>query len=92
MDRTIQLGTVSVAAEPVDSHRPPCYAKKYMANVPNSLVAGLGGAIDSQTGPSYCSSSQTAALLGVSRVSVWRWIRDGRLPSDQAPGPAGQGR
>jgi excisionase family DNA binding protein len=29
----------------------------------------------------YYSVSQAAALLGVSRVSVWRWIRDGNLPA-----------
>lgn len=28
----------------------------------------------------YYSITQAAALLGVSRVSIWRWIRDGRLP------------
>ena len=29
---------------------------------------------------SYYSVSEAAALLGVSRVSVWRWISSGRLP------------
>ena len=29
---------------------------------------------------SYYSISQAAALLGVSRVSIWRWIRAGQLP------------
>src|SRR5712691_3847157 len=29
---------------------------------------------------SYYSIAEVAALLGVSRVSVWRWIRSGRLP------------
>ncbi|HET8631883.1 MAG TPA: GAF domain-containing protein [Thermomicrobiales bacterium] len=29
----------------------------------------------------YYSIAQAAALLGVSRVTVWRWIRAGRLPS-----------
>src|SRR5438067_12906818 len=28
----------------------------------------------------YYSISQAAALLGVSRVSIWRWIRAGHLP------------
>src|SRR2546421_9285563 len=28
----------------------------------------------------YYSISEVAALLGVSRVSVWRWISAGRLP------------
>jgi excisionase family DNA binding protein len=36
--------------------------------------AGAGGG-------GYCNVSQAAALLGVSRVSVWRWIRAGRLPA-----------
>ena len=29
---------------------------------------------------SYYSIAQAAALLGVSRVSIWRWVRAGRLP------------
>ncbi|MGH2618101.1 MAG: helix-turn-helix domain-containing protein, partial [Thermomicrobiales bacterium] len=29
----------------------------------------------------YYNVSQAAALLGVSRVSIWRWIRDGHLPA-----------
>lgn len=29
----------------------------------------------------YYSISQAAALLGVSRVSIWRWIHAGRLPA-----------
>jgi excisionase family DNA binding protein len=29
----------------------------------------------------YCSVSEAAAKLGVSRISVWRWIRDGELPA-----------
>lgn len=31
--------------------------------------------------PAYYSITQAAALLGVSRVSVWRWIRAGQLPA-----------
>ncbi len=31
--------------------------------------------------PSYYNIVQAAELLGVSRVSVWRWIRAGRLPA-----------
>src|SRR6476661_311960 len=30
--------------------------------------------------PSYYNISQAASLLGVSRMSIWRWIRAGRLP------------
>jgi len=29
----------------------------------------------------YYSIAQATELLGVSRVSIWRWIRDGRLPA-----------
>jgi PAS domain S-box-containing protein/excisionase family DNA binding protein len=31
----------------------------------------------------YYSVSQVAALLGVNRVTVWRWIRTGRLPASR---------
>ena len=31
----------------------------------------------------YYNISDAAALLGVSRVTVWRWIRDGRLPASR---------
>ncbi|MDQ3228016.1 MAG: helix-turn-helix domain-containing protein, partial [Chloroflexota bacterium] len=31
----------------------------------------------------YYTVAQAAALLGVSRVSVWRWIRDGQLPAQR---------
>src|SRR5579872_993746 len=37
------------------------------------------GALQAADAPDYCSISQAATLLGVSRVSIWRWIRDGRL-------------
>src|SRR3979490_1652048 len=29
---------------------------------------------------SYYSVSEVAAMLGVSRVSIWRWISSGKLP------------
>src|SRR5579864_6960006 len=29
---------------------------------------------------SYYSITEAAQVIGVSRVSIWRWIRDGRLP------------
>jgi PAS domain S-box-containing protein/excisionase family DNA binding protein len=37
----------------------------------------LAPAADAQ---SYYSVSQAASLLGVSRMSIWRWVRAGRLP------------
>src|SRR6266536_2374103 len=52
---------------------------KHMQNAPGapslktlSLEAGA-----SRT---YYSIAEVAAMLGVSRVSVWRWISSGRLP------------
>ena len=29
----------------------------------------------------YCTIAQAAALLGLSRVTIWRWIREGRIPA-----------
>jgi excisionase family DNA binding protein len=34
-------------------------------------------------GRGYYNVTQAAARLGVSRVSIWRWIRDGRLPAQR---------
>src|ERR1700716_1232266 len=55
---------------------------KHMQNAPAapslknlSQVAG--------TNRSYYSIAEVAALLGVSRVSVWRWISSGRLPASR---------
>src|SRR5712692_5714579 len=45
------------------------------ARVPDA--GALAPAADAQ---SYYSISQAAALLGVSRMSIWRWVRAGRLP------------
>src|SRR5947199_2350787 len=52
-----------------------------MANPSSPAAAGHPTASDDpaeQRG--YYSVSEVAALLGVSRVSVWRWISTGRLP------------
>ena len=38
------------------------------------------GLMSQATSPRYYNLSQAAALLGVSRMSIWRWIRAGRLP------------
>src|SRR5215212_4660399 len=43
-------------------------------------ASALGESASAANQPSYCNISQAAALLGVSRVSIWRWIRAGRLP------------
>ncbi|MCA1647443.1 MAG: MEDS domain-containing protein, partial [Chloroflexi bacterium] len=37
-------------------------------------------ALDASVSRTYYSIAEVAALLGVSRVSVWRWISSGRLP------------
>jgi excisionase family DNA binding protein len=36
--------------------------------------------LDAASSRTYYSIAEVAALLGVSRVSVWRWISSGRLP------------
>ncbi len=41
----------------------------------NSEGASLAG-----DAPSYFSISEAAARLGVSRMTIWRWVRAGRLP------------
>ncbi|MDP8922145.1 MAG: helix-turn-helix domain-containing protein, partial [Chloroflexota bacterium] len=33
--------------------------------------------------PGFYSVSEAATLLGVNRVTIWRWIRDGRLPASR---------
>jgi excisionase family DNA binding protein len=38
-----------------------------------------GALTESSGGRSYFNIAQAAALLGVSRVTIWRWIRAGRL-------------
>lgn len=38
-----------------------------------------GALTDSLGNGSFCNISQAATLLGVSRVTIWRWIRSGRL-------------
>jgi excisionase family DNA binding protein len=49
------------------------------------MVAAGGVVLETELGEAaearpYYSVSEVAALLGVSRVSVWRWISSGRLP------------
>lgn len=51
-----------------------------MVAVPaGSPAARRGGS--GQGGGEYFSITQAATLLGVSRVSIWRWIRAGHLPA-----------
>src|SRR5947209_3458825 len=49
-----------------------------LIDVPRSESSPLAAAAAGER--RYYSISQAAALLGVSRVSIWRWVRDGRLP------------
>lgn len=36
----------------------------------------------------FLSDKEVAARLGVSRQTVWRWVREGRFPSPVKIGPA----
>jgi PAS domain S-box-containing protein/excisionase family DNA binding protein len=47
------------------------------------LAGSVAVAEAAQDEPRYLTISEVAALLGVSRVSVWRWVRDGRLPASR---------
>src|SRR5450432_508925 len=49
-----------------------------LSDTPQAAAAGVADAASSSR--SYYSISQAAELLGVSRVSIWRWVRAGRLP------------
>lgn len=31
--------------------------------------------------PKYLSAKQVAEMFSISRVTVWRWVRSGRLPT-----------
>src|SRR3954470_24451588 len=35
---------------------------------------------DSPGRPTYFSVAEAASFIGVSRVTIWRWVRAGRLP------------
>jgi PAS domain S-box-containing protein/excisionase family DNA binding protein len=51
-----------------------------MSIAPSAHHALAGAPSDALSDRPYLSISQTADLLGVSRVTIWRWIRTGRLP------------
>jgi PAS domain S-box-containing protein/excisionase family DNA binding protein len=55
--------------------------EKHMADVLTAPRPDVGVLADAVNEPGYYSISQAAALLGVSRVSIWRWIGAGRLPA-----------
>src|SRR5436305_1869727 len=38
------------------------------------------GVLETKPERAYYSVSEAATLLGVSRVSIWRWVRAGRIP------------
>ena len=44
------------------------------------ILANTGALAPAADAQSYYSVSQAASLLGVSRMSIWRWVRAGRLP------------
>src|SRR5216683_1618171 len=53
-----------------------------MKRMQNAPAAPSLKTLSQEAGPSrtYYSIAEVAAMLGVSRVSVWRWISSGRLP------------
>jgi PAS domain S-box-containing protein/excisionase family DNA binding protein len=51
-----------------------------MVSALHSLHTPPAGSRPDANWPGYYNISQAAALLGVSRMSIWRWIRAGRLP------------
>jgi PAS domain S-box-containing protein/excisionase family DNA binding protein len=56
-------------------------AEKHMADVLTTPRPDVTVLADAANERGYYSISQAAALLGVSRVSIWRWIGAGRLPA-----------
>lgn len=40
-----------------------------------------------ETLPSYLRDTQIAAMYGISRITVWRWVRRGILPPPVRLGP-----
>ena len=50
-----------------------------MVTLSDTPQAAEAEVVDSSASRSYYSISQAAELLGVSRVSIWRWVRAGRL-------------
>lgn len=43
-----------------------------------------------QLPPGYMTVPEVAAYLGVSRQTIWRWLRDLDFPSHQPSGPRGR--
>src|SRR5437660_9534797 len=64
-------GPCQRTAPPLAKPGGPCYCLKHMQIISAEPAAAQR---------SFYSISEVAALLGVSRVSVWRWISAGRLP------------
>ena len=52
-----------------------------MVSLPQAISPSAGASNHLSGTRAYYSIVQAAALMGVSRVSVWRWIRDGQLPA-----------
>src|SRR5437660_10942086 len=52
-----------------------------MTTLHEAPAPGIDAPGDGALGRDFLNISEAAALFGVSRVSVWRWIRDGRLPA-----------
>ena len=64
---------------PIDFHPMRCYAMQHMIESlppPRTVTKPSPGPAAERP---YVSVSQAASMLGVSRVTIWRWIRAGRL-------------
>src|SRR4051794_31115998 len=51
-----------------------------MNAAPGMVAPDATVSLDSQVGPRYYSVAEAASFLGVSRVTIWRWVKAGRLP------------
>lgn len=54
-----------------------------MVSVPTSTLPSPAAPLPGNGARDYYSIAQAAELLGVSRVSIWRWIRAGHLPASR---------
>src|SRR5438093_6838452 len=52
-----------------------------MTSVIDAPLPAAGVPAEASGARGYYNISEAAALLGVSRVSIWRWIRAGQLPA-----------
>src|SRR4051794_7285923 len=51
-----------------------------MNATPDTMAPDAPLTFDSPTGSTYYSVAEAASFLGVNRVTIWRWVKAGRLP------------